>query len=82
MASVSIRSLAGIPPCRCSLIEPDTTIRENYGVLVSRTLVDTLNWSAEVLLINPGFDVVVLSPYSCVGNVVQVSLGVTCCVGD
>ena len=38
-----------------------------------RTLVDTSNWSAKVLVINPGPDVVVLPPFSCVGNVVQVS---------
>ena len=30
-------------------------------------------WSAEVLVINPGSDVVVLPPFSCVGDVVQVS---------
>ena len=34
---------------------------------------DTSNWSAQVLVINPGSDVVVLCPFSCVGNVVQVS---------
>ena len=70
---VSIRSPEGIPPGRCSLIKPDSTITEYYGVLVGRTLVDTSNWSAEVLLINPGSDVVVLPPFSCVGSVVQVS---------
>ena len=58
MMPVSIRSLAGIPPGHCSLIEPDMTITENYGVLVGRTLVDTSNLSAEVLLINPGSGVV------------------------
>ena len=58
--NVTIWSPAGIPPGHCSLIEPDKTIAENYDVVVSRTLVDTSNWSAEVLLINPGSDVVVL----------------------
>ena len=48
MAPVLIRSPAGIPPGRCSMIDPDSTITENYGVLVSRTLVDTSNWSAEI----------------------------------
>ena len=42
-------------------------------MLVGRTLVDTSNWSAEVFLINPGSDVVVLPAFSCVGDVVQVS---------
>ena len=36
------------------------------------TLVDTLNWSAEVRLINPGPDVVVMPPFSCVDSVGQV----------
>ena len=31
------------------------------------------NWSANVLVINAGSDVVLLPPFSCVGNVVQVS---------
>ena len=35
------------------MIEPDSTIAENYGVLVGRTLVDTSNWSAKVMVINP-----------------------------
>ena len=69
---VSIQSLAGIPPGCCSMIEPDSTITENYGVLDGRTLVDTSNGSAKVLVINPGSDVVVLPPFSCVGDVVQV----------
>ena len=43
-------------------------------MLHGRTLVDTSNWSAKVLPINPGSDVVVLPPFSCVGNVVQVSV--------
>ena len=58
VASVSIRSLAGIPLGRCSMIEPDSTIREGYGVVVGHTLVDSSDWSARVLVINPGSDVV------------------------
>ena len=42
-------------------------------MLVGRTLVDTSNWSAEVILINPGSDVVVLPAFSYIGDVVQVS---------
>ena len=51
------------------MIELDSTITENYAVLVGRTLVDTSNWSAKVLVINPSSDVVVLPPLSCVGVV-------------
>ena len=67
VAPVSIRSLTGIPRGRCSMIESHLTITENYGLLVGRTLVNTSNWSAEVLVINPGSDVIVLPPFSCVG---------------
>ena len=70
---VLIRSPAGIPLGRCSMIQPASAIMESYGVLVGRTLVNTSNWSASVLVINPGSGVVVLPPFSCVGSVVQVS---------
>ena len=56
------------------MIEPASAITESYGVLVGRTLIDTSNWSAKVLVINPESDAVVLPPFSCVGNVVQVSV--------
>ena len=70
---VLIRSPVGYPPGRCSMIELNLTITESYRVLVGRTWVDTSNWSAKVLVIDLGSDVVVLPPFSCVGNVVQVS---------
>ena len=73
VAPVSIWSTAGIPPGWCSLIEPDSDITESYGVLVGRTLVDVSNWSASVLLINPGSDTVVLPSFSCVGDFIPVS---------
>ena len=60
VAPVSIRSPAGIPPGHCPMIEPTSEIMESYGVLDGRTLVDTSNWSANVLVINPGSDVVML----------------------
>ena len=50
---VSSRSPAGIPSGRCSMIEPDSTIMKSYGALAGRPLVDTSNWSAKVLVINP-----------------------------
>ena len=56
------------------MIEPGDVITEDYGVLVGRTLVDTSDWSAAGLLINPGSEVVILSAFSCVGDVVQVSV--------
>ena len=68
---VSIQSPPGIPPGRCSMIEPDSTITESYGVLVGPTLVDTSKWSAKVLVINPGSDIVVLPPFFGLGSVVQ-----------
>ena len=37
VSPVSIRSPAGIPPGRCSMIEPKSEITESYGVLVGRT---------------------------------------------
>ena len=73
VAPVLIRSPVGYPPGRCSMIELNLTITESYRVLVGRTWVDTSNWSAKVLVIDLGSDVVVLPPFSCVGNVVQVS---------
>ena len=39
-------------------------IMESYGVLVGRTLVDASDWSASVLLINLGSDMVVLPSFS------------------
>ena len=66
VAAVSIRSPSGIQPVSCSLIEPKLAITENYGVLLGRTLVDASEWSASVLLVNLGSDVVVLPSFSCV----------------
>ena len=65
VAPVSIRSPSGIQPGRCSLIEPKIAITESYGVLVGRILVDASEWSASVILVNPGSDVVVLPSFSC-----------------
>ena len=73
VAPVSIRSLLGIQPGRCSVIEPNIAITESYGVLVGCTLVDASEWSANVVLVNPDSDVVVLPSFSCVGDLVPVS---------
>ena len=43
-------------------------------MLVGHILVDSSNWSPSVLAINPRSDVVVLPPFSCVGDLVQVSV--------
>ena len=68
MAPVSIRSSSGVQPGRYSLIEPNIALTEDYGVLVDRTLVDTSQWSASVLLVNPSSEVVVLPSFSCMGD--------------
>ena len=62
---MSIRSPSGIQPGWCSLIESKIAITKSYGVLVGRILVDASEWSASVLLVNPGSDVVVLLSFSC-----------------
>ena len=69
VAPLSIR----VQPGRCSLIEPYIALTESYGVLVGRTLVDASEWSASVLWVHPGSDVVVLPSFSCVGDLVPVS---------
>ena len=74
VAGVSICSSSGVRPGRCSLIEPQLPMTEDYGVLVGRTLVDASEWSASVLLVNPGSDVVVLPSFSCVGDLVPASV--------
>ena len=64
VAPVSIRSPSGIQLGWCSLIEPQIALTEIYGVLVGHTLIDHSGWSASVLLVNPGSDVVVLPSFS------------------
>ena len=52
VAPVSIRSSSGIQLGRCSLIKPKIALTEDYGFVVSRTMVDASKWSASVLLVN------------------------------
>ena len=73
VAPVSIHSSSGIQPGRCSLMEPNIALTEDYGVLVGHTLVDASQWSASVLLLDPSSEVVVLPSFSCVGELVPVS---------
>ena len=54
------------------MIEPCTTLTEDYGVLVGRTLVDASSWSASIQMVNPSSEVVVLPSFSCVGDLVPV----------
>ena len=75
MAPVSVRSSAGIRPGPCSLMEPCMTLTEDCGVLVGRTLVDASSWSANVLMVNPSSDVIVLPSFSCVGNLEDIVTG-------
>ena len=72
MAPVLICSSLGVQPGRCSLIELKVALTEDYGVLVGCTLVDTLQWSASVLLANPSSEVVVLPSFFCMGELVPV----------
>ena len=73
VAPVSVRSLSGIWPGPCSLMEPCMDLMEEYGVLVGHTLFDASSWSASVLMVNPNSDVIVLPSFSRVGNLVPVS---------
>ena len=57
----------------CALIDPNRNLTEEFGVVVGHTLVDALTPSANVLIINPNVEEVVLSCGSCVGKLVPVS---------
>ena len=72
VAPVSVRSSSGIRPGPCSLMEPCMDLMEDYGVKVGRTLVDASSWHANVLMVNPSSDLIVLHSLSCVGNLVPV----------
>ena len=42
-------------------------------MVVRRTLVDASSWSAGVLMVNPNAEEIVLSSFTCVGDLVPVS---------
>ena len=49
------------------------TLTEEYGVIVGHTLVDASSRSANVLMVNPNAEEVVLPSFTCVGKLVPVS---------
>ena len=57
----------------CALIVPDRDLTEEFGVVVGHTLVDASTPSANVLIINPNAEEVVLPCGSCIGQLVPVS---------
>ena len=56
----------------CALIDPSRDLTEEFGVLVGHTLVDATTPSANVLMINPNAEEVVLPCGSFIGNLVPV----------
>ena len=57
----------------CALIDPNRDLTEEFGVVVGHTLVEASTPSANVLIINPNAEEVVLPCGSRVGNLVPVS---------
>ena len=57
----------------CALIVPDRDLTEEFGVLVGHTLVDASMSSANVLMINPNAEEVVLTCRTCIGQLVHIS---------
>ena len=56
----------------CALIDPNRDLTEEFGVVVGHTLVDASTPSANVLIINPNAEEVVLSCGSRVGKLVPI----------
>ena len=57
----------------CALIVPNRGLTEEFGVVVGHTLVDTSTSSANVLMINPNAEEVVLPCRTCIGRLVHIS---------
>ena len=57
----------------CALIVPDRDLTEEFGVVVGHTLVDASMSSANVIMINPNAEVVVLPCRTCIGQLVPIS---------
>ena len=56
----------------CALIDPNRDLTEEFEVVVGHTLVDASTPSANVLIINPNAEEVVLPCGSCVGKLVPI----------
>ena len=57
----------------CALIVPSRELTEEFGVVVGHTLVDASRSSANVLMINPNVEEVVLPCKTCIGKLVPIS---------
>ena len=57
----------------CALIVPSRNLTEEFGVVVGHTLVDASTSSANVLMINPNAEEVVLPCKTCIGKLVPIS---------
>ena len=57
----------------CALIESSRDLTEEFGVVVGHTLVDASSCSANVLIVNPNVEEIVLPCRTCVGKLVPVS---------
>ena len=57
----------------CALIVPSQELTEEFGVVVGHTLVDASTSSANVLMINPNVEEVVLPCRTCIGKLVPIS---------
>ena len=57
----------------CALIVPDRDLAEEFGVVVGHTLVDASTSSANVLIINPNEEEVVLPCRTSIGQLVLIS---------
>ena len=57
----------------CALIVPNRDLTEAFGVVVGHTLVDASTSSANVLMINPNAEEVVLPCRTCIGRLVHIS---------
>ena len=66
-------SLSGGQLGTCALIVPDSDLTEEFGVVVGHTLVDASTSSANVLMINPNAEEVVLPCRTCIGQLVRIS---------
>ena len=56
----------------CALIDPNRDLTEEFGVVVGHTLVDASTPSANVIIINPNAEEVVLPCGSRVGKLVPI----------
>ena len=66
-------SVTGIRPNGCALVEPSRCLTEEYGIVLSHTLVDVSSGSGSELTVNPNAEVVVLPSCTCIGKLVPVA---------